>query len=93
LPAAQEKLARLQASGLDRLPLCVAKTHLSLSDNAQLLARPTGFTVTIKDLRVMAGAGFIVCYAGNILTMPGLPKTPSAERIDVTDDGRIIGIV
>jgi formate--tetrahydrofolate ligase len=92
LPAAQEKLARLQAAGLDRLPLCMAKTHLSLSDNAQLLGRPEGFTVTIKDLRVMAGAGFIVCYAGKILTMPGLPESPAAERIDLMDGGRIVGL-
>jgi formate--tetrahydrofolate ligase len=92
LPPAQEKLARLQAAGLDRLPLCMAKTHLSLSDNAQLLGRPEGFTVTIRDLRLMAGAGFIVCYAGKILTMPGLPEHPAAERIDVTDEGRIVGL-
>lgn len=92
LPEAREKLARLRALGLDRLPPCMAKTHLSLSDNAQLLGRPDGFTVTIKDLRLMAGARFIVCYAGKILTMPGLPKVPAAERIDVMDNGRIIGL-
>ncbi|MBI3910229.1 MAG: formate--tetrahydrofolate ligase [Armatimonadetes bacterium] len=92
LPPARQKLAQLQALGLDRLPLCVAKTHLSLSDNARLLGRPSGFTVTIKDLRVMAGAGFIVCYAGNILTMPGLPLVPAVERIEVTEEGRIIGM-
>jgi formate--tetrahydrofolate ligase len=93
LPLAQEKLAKLEAAGLDKLPLCVAKTHLSLSDNAKLLGRPRGFTVTVKDLRVMAGAGFLVCYLGDILVMPGLPKTPAAERIEVTDDGVIVGLV
>jgi formate--tetrahydrofolate ligase len=92
LPAAQEKALRLEALGLDKLPLCVAKTHLSLSDNAKLLNRPRGFTVTIRDFRVLAGAGFIVCYAGDIMTMPGLPKVPAAERIEVTDDGRLIGM-
>jgi formate--tetrahydrofolate ligase len=91
-PLAREKAARFRALGLDRLPLCMAKTHLSLSDNAQLPARPRGFTVTIRDLRLMTGPGFIVCYAGNILTMPGLPKVPAAERIDVTEDGRIVGL-
>jgi formate--tetrahydrofolate ligase len=92
LPEAREKAARLQALGLDRLPVCMAKTHLSLSDDAALLGRPAGFTVTIRDLRLMAGAGFIVCYASKILTMPGLPRTPAAERIDVTEDGRIVGL-
>jgi formate--tetrahydrofolate ligase len=92
LPEAREKTARLQSLGLDQLPLCIAKTHLSLSDNAELLGRPSGFTVTIRDLRLMAGAGFIVCYAGKILTMPGLPKVPAAERIDLTEDGQIIGL-
>ncbi|MCS6860879.1 MAG: formate--tetrahydrofolate ligase, partial [Abditibacteriales bacterium] len=81
LPPAQEKLAKWEAAGLDKLPLCVAKTHLSLSDNPKLLGRPSGFTVTVKDLRLMAGAGFIVCYLGDVLVMPGLPKVPAAERI------------
>jgi formate--tetrahydrofolate ligase len=93
LPLAQEKLAKLEAAGLDKLPLCVAKTHLSLSDNAKLLGRPSGFTITVKDLRVMAGPGFIVCYLGDILVMPGLPKVPAAERIEVTDDGVVVGLV
>jgi formate--tetrahydrofolate ligase len=66
--------------------------YFSLSDNAQLLGRPEGFTVRIKDLRVMAGARFIVCYAGKILTMPGLPRNLAAERINVMDDGRIVGL-
>ena len=93
LPHAAEKLARLEALGLDKLPLCIAKTHLSLSDNAKMQGRPRGFTVTIKDMRVLAGAGFIVCYAGDIMTMPGLPKVPAAERAAVTDDGILSGLV
>lgn len=90
LPEAEEKARQLAQLGLDRLPLCVAKTHLSLSDNAELRGRPRGFTVTIRDLRVMAGAGYLVCYTGSILTMPGLPRSPAAERIAVTDDGHIL---
>jgi formate--tetrahydrofolate ligase len=92
LPAAREKAEQLARLGLDRLPLCIAKTHLSLSDDPSLLGRPRGFTVTIRDLRVMAGAGYLVCYSGSILTMPGLPRRPAAERIEVTDDGRILGL-
>jgi formate--tetrahydrofolate ligase len=97
LPEAREKAEQLTRLGLDRLPLCIAKTHLSLSDNAALRGRPRGFTVTIRDLRVMAGAGYIVCYSGTILTMPGLPRTPAAERITVTGcgeaaRGRILGL-
>jgi formate--tetrahydrofolate ligase len=83
LPEACEKLESLTRLGLDRLPLCMAKTHLSLSDDAALLGRPRGFTVRIRDLRVMAGAGYLVCYSGSILTMPGLPRTPAAEHFTV----------
>ncbi|MBI5395782.1 MAG: formate--tetrahydrofolate ligase [Verrucomicrobia bacterium] len=93
MPAAQEKVARLESLGLDKLPVCIAKSHLSLSDNAKLLNRPRGFTVTIRDLRLMAGAGYIVCYAGDIMTMPGLPKVPAAERAAVADDGTLTGLM
>jgi len=93
LPKAQETAERLARLGLDRLPLCIAKTHLSLSDSPEALGRPRGFTVTIRDLRVMAGAGYVVCYTGTILTMPGLPRTPASERITVSDDGEIRGLV
>lgn len=93
LPAAQEMADRFAALGLDRFPVCIAKTHLSLSDNAKLLNRPKGFTVTIRDMRLMAGAGYIVCYAGDIMTMPGLPKVPAAERAAVADDGTLTGLM
>ncbi len=93
LPAAQEMADRFAALGLDKFPVCIAKTHLSLSDNAKLLNRPKGFTVTIRDMRLMAGAGYIVCYAGDIMTMPGLPKVPAAERAAVADDGTLTGLM
>jgi formate--tetrahydrofolate ligase len=93
LPAAQEMADRFAALGLDKFPVCIAKTHLSLSDNAKLLNRPRGFTVTIRDMRLMAGAGYIVCYAGDIMTMPGLPKVPAAERAHVADDGTLTGLM
>ena len=70
----------------------MAKTHYSISDNAALLGAPENFTVTVKNVKVSAGAGFIVALTGNIMTMPGLPKVPAAERIDVDADGKIIGL-
>ena len=76
----------------DKMPVCIAKTQYSLSDNPQLLGRPTGFNINVRDVRISAGAGFVVVLAGNIMTMPGLPKSPAAERIDVTDDGVITGL-
>ena len=91
-PAAQKALPDIRALGGDRLPVCIAKTQYSLSDNATLLGRPSGFTVTIRDLRLSNGAGFVVAYAGDIMTMPGLPKVPAAERIDVDSSGVISGL-
>ena len=90
--AAKKQTARIEKLGLDKMPVCIAKTQYSLSDNAALLGRPTGFTVTIKEVRVSAGAGFIVALAGDIMTMPGLPKAPAAERIDIDENGRIVGL-
>ena len=74
------------------MPVCVAKTQYSLSDTATLLGRPSGFTITIADLRLSNGAGFVVAYAGDIMTMPGLPKVPAANLIDVDESGRITGL-
>ena len=91
-PAAKKALPDIRALGGDKLPVCIAKTQYSLSDNAALLGRPKGFTVTIRDLRLSNGAGFVVAYAGDIMTMPGLPKAPAAQRIDVDADGRISGL-
>ena len=92
LPAAKKQIEQLAALGFDRLPVCIAKTQYSFSDDPTKLGAPEGFTVTVKNVKVSAGAGFIVALTGDILTMPGLPKSPAAERIDVDDDGRISGL-
>lgn len=89
---AEKALRDIEALGGDILPVCIAKTQYSLSDNPALLGRPAGFRITIRDLRLSNGAGFVVAYAGDILTMPGLPKVPSAEKIDVDAQGRISGL-
>jgi len=91
-PAAAAKLARWQKLGYGGLPVCMAKTQNSLSDDARKLGRPRGFTVTVRDAKLAAGAGFVVAYAGDILTMPGLPKTPGAETMDVDADGNVVGL-
>ena len=89
---AKKEIARLEELGLDKMPVCIAKTQYSLSDNPALLGRPTDFEMTVREIRVSAGAGFIVALTGNVMTMPGLPKVPAAENIDVTDDGKITGL-
>ena len=91
-PGARKKIADFEAKGYGRLPVCIAKTQNSLSDQAILKGRPEGFIVTVNDLRAAVGAGFIVVYAGDILTMFGLPKEPAAEKIDLTDAGEITGV-
>ena len=91
-PAAQKQLAEIEALGLDKMPVCMAKTQYSLSDDAAKLGRPEGFRITVRELRVSAGAGFIVALTGNILTMPGLPKHPAAENMDIDEDGKITGL-
>ncbi len=91
-PAAEKSLARFEALGFRKLPVCVAKTQYSFSDDPAKLGAPEGFTVTVKDAKISAGAGFIVVYTGDIMTMPGLPPHPAAERIDVDGDGRITGL-
>ena len=90
--AASNELDRLEQLGYGNLPVCMAKTQYSFSDDPQKLGRPTNFTVNIKNVKVAAGAGFVVVYTGDILTMPGLPKVPSAENIDIDNDGKIIGL-
>ncbi len=92
LPAAKKQIAALEALGFDKAPICVAKTQYSFSDDQTKLGAPSGFTVTVKNVRVSAGAGFVVVLTGDIMTMPGLPKVPAAERIDVTPDGKITGL-
>ena len=89
---AQSKIRQLEQLNLDKMPVCIAKTQYSLSDNAKLLGRPTDFTLHVRDISVSSGAGFIVVMCGTIMKMPGLPKHPSAERIDVDDTGHIMDL-
>ena len=91
-PKAQKQIARLEELGLDKKPVCMAKTQYSLSDNAKLLGRPENFEITVSNVRVSNGAGFIVVETGNIMVMPGLPKVPAADNIDVDADGKITGL-
>ncbi len=91
-PQAKKQIEQLTALGFDKLPICVAKTQYSFSDDPKKLGAPENFTVTIKNVKVSAGAGFIVVLTGDILTMPGLPKVPAAERIDIDDNGNITGL-
>ncbi len=91
-PNAISQMKRLEELGYKKLPVCMAKTQYSFSDNPLLLGAPEDFTVTVRNLKVSAGAGFIVALTGEIMTMPGLPKVPAAEKIDVDDDGKIIGL-
>ncbi|MGN1319698.1 MAG: formate--tetrahydrofolate ligase [Acutalibacteraceae bacterium] len=92
LPNAKKQIAQLTALGFDKLPVCIAKTQYSFSDDPTKLGAPDNFTVTVKNVKVSAGAGFIVVMTGDILTMPGLPKSPAAERIDVDENGKITGL-
>ena len=89
---AKKQIQELESFGLDHMPICVAKTQYSLSDNPALLGAPKNFTVTVKDVRVCTGAGFIVCQTSNIMTMPGLPKVPAANRMDIDENGVITGL-
>ena len=91
-PAAKKQAAELTALGFGSLPICMAKTQYSFSDNASLLGAPDGFTVTVRNIKVSAGAGFLVALTGDIMTMPGLPKVPAAEKVDVDENGRISGL-
>ena len=88
--AACKQIAELEKFNLDKLPICMAKTQYSLSDNPALLGRPEGFEITVKEVRVSNGAGFIVALTGDIMTMPGLPKVPAANRIDILPYGEIV---
>jgi len=92
MPEAEESIKKITELGFDKCPICIAKTQNSLSDNAALKGAPKGFRVTIRNAKISSGAGFVVVYAGNILTMPGLPPVPAAERIDVDDSGVISGL-
>lgn len=91
-PAAQKEIETLEKLGFSSLPVCIAKTQYSFSDDPALLGAPSGFKVTVRKVKVSAGAGFIVVLTGDVMTMPGLPKHPAAENIDVTADGKIVGL-
>jgi len=91
-PGVLEELDRLQAFGFGRLPVCIAKTQFSFSDDPKKHGLPEGFIITVKSVRVSAGAGFVVASTGDIMTMPGLPKMPAAEKIDIDSKGRISGL-
>ena len=91
-PQAKQQAKQLEELGYGKLPICVAKTQYSFTDDPTKLGAPTGFTVTVRNLKISAGAGFIVALTGDIMTMPGLPKVPAAERIDVDERGVISGL-
>lgn len=91
-PAASKSIAEIEQLGLDKLPICVAKTQYSLSDDPSKLGAPKDFTINVKEVRVSAGAGFIVVLTGSIMTMPGLPKAPAALKIDIDENGEIVGL-
>ena len=90
--SAEDSISQIEKMNLDKLPICIAKTQYSLSDNEKLLGCPKGFHIHVKEVKISAGAGFIVVLTGNILTMPGLPKVPAAENIDILEDGTLTGI-
>ena len=90
--SAEKQIQKLESLGFGNLPVCIAKTQYSFSDDMSLLGAPTGFTVTVRNVKISAGAGFIVVLTGDIMTMPGLPKVPAAEKIDVDENGKIIGL-
>ena len=92
LKPAQEKVAQFDAAGLGNLPICMAKTHLSLSHDATLTNAPTGFMVTVRDIRAYTGAGWLVALCGDMQTMPGLGKTPAAHNVDIDESGRTVGL-
>ena len=89
---AERTIALLEQQGYSKLPVCIAKTQMSFSDDPNLKGAPSGWKLKVREVRIMAGAGFIVAVAGNILTMPGLPAHPAAEGIDLLPDGKIIGL-
>ena len=91
-PAAEKQLAKIEAMGFSSFPVCMAKNQYSLSDDAKKLGRPEGFDIHIREVYVSAGAGFVVALTGAVMTMPGLPKVPAANGIDVAEDGRITGL-
>ena len=91
-PNAQKQIKQIEGIGYADLPICMAKTQYSLTDDPTVLGRPTGFKITVRNIKLSAGAGFIVALTGDIMTMPGLPKVPSANKIDIDQQGKITGL-
>jgi formate--tetrahydrofolate ligase len=91
-PAARKKIEEYERVGFDKLPICMAKTHLSLSHDPTLANAPTGFTVTVRDVRAYTGAGWLVALCGDMQTMPGYGRTPAAQSVDIDDEGRTVGL-
>jgi len=89
---ARAKLERFNEWGFGKLPVCIAKTQYSLTDNPKVMGAPKGWTLNVNDVSLSAGAGFVVCVAGNMMLMPGLPRSPRALAVDVDEDGNIIGV-
>ncbi|MDD2583254.1 MAG: formate--tetrahydrofolate ligase, partial [Desulfuromonadaceae bacterium] len=89
---AKNKIKTFERNGWDKLPICMAKTQYSLSDDPKKLGRPRDFSITIRDMKPSIGAGFLICLTGDIMTMPGLPEHPAALDIDVNSDGKAIGL-
>jgi len=89
---AREDLEKIKKLGLDKLPVCMAKTPMSLSDNPKLLGRPENFRIVVREIEVAAGAGFVIPITGEIMRMPGLPAVPTAEKIDIDEQGNITGL-
>jgi formate--tetrahydrofolate ligase len=92
LPYAMKEIERLEKLSLDKVPICMAKTQYSFSDNPSLLGAPKNWNLTVRNIKISSGAGFIVAFTGDIMTMPGLPPTPSAEKIDIDNSGKISGL-
>lgn len=90
--ACEKQIANIEKLGMDKMPICMAKTQYSLSDDPSLIARPMGFRITVRDIRISNGAGFLVALTGDIMTMPGLPKVPAANNIDILPSGEIVGL-
>lgn len=90
--AAKRQLKQIKELGLEQLPICIAKTQKSLSDNPKLLGRPKDFIITVREIEIASGAGFLIPITGDIMRMPGLPATPASEGIDISDDGEISGL-
>ncbi len=91
-PAAEKQISQITALGFGKLPVCIAKTQNSLSDDPKVAGRPRGYKIGVREAKVSAGAGFVVIYAGSIMTMPGLPKVPAAVKIGMKPDGEIYGL-